>query len=908
LAELRRSAAAQRTELTGLLGRVLSQTGEHDAAVAPLTEAYQRDPSDEAVLACLLRSEAAVRGTSAALDRYERYRAEVRDRLGVGPGGDVERVYRELLHLDRPVRAGLHYDASPLVGRAGDLRELRALVSTARVVSIVGAGGLGKTRLAHALGRSAQQPVVHFVELVGVTAPEDLIGEVGWALGVRDLVRGRRALTPQQRADARGRIAQQLAAAPSLLILDNCEHLVDAVAGLVAFLVATTVDLRVVTTTRAPLAISAEHVYPLGTLDRAQSVELFRQRAVAARPDVLLPGEAVADIVTRLDGLPLAIELAAGRARMMSVEEIRRRLADRFVLLRGGDRTAPDRHRTLLAVIDWSWNLLADSERRALRWLSVFQDGLSLGAAEVVLGPEALGVVQALVDQSLLTVVETGADVRYRMLETVREFGRLRLADAGEQDEAYAARRAWALRYALAAVDEMFGLGQFSAIDALAAEENNLADVLRGALAAADAETAMPLLSALGGLWSIRGEHSRVVALKGAVAEVVAGWDPPAELAEVTRAAMVIVVQNVFIGAAEASAGPARALLERLGVDPHGEPRINGMAAVLLALDPSRLDAFGDRLSELAESPDRSVAIAALQWHSYLLENIGDTAGAIVAAEDALALMREELDGPWPAAILHAQLAGLYIQDGRSAETVAHARAAIPVLERLGARDDLLQLDTVLVLSAIWAGRLDEAAAQLALARSRQEPDGISSGLLVLAGAELTLARGDAAAGLAAYHDAAERMRAVTFPGHAATGIEPWTMVADAGELTVLAHYGADDGEGPALFRSCWAKTRRLLGLSDPTLDYPVCGMALFALGSWGLLRSALPAAQAARLLVLAERFTYNRASPLMAWDRIAPRADEKAPGRIAALRAEYGDRRGPDLVTEAQHALDKTD
>src|SRR5581483_49716 len=250
---------------------------------------------------------------------------------------------------------------------------------------------------------------------------------------------------------------------------------------LVAFLVSTTAELRVLTTTRSPLAIAAERVYLLGQLEVIDASQLFCERALAARPTVHLDDRVVASVVTRLDGLPLAIELAAAKVRAMGVEEIDRRLENRFALLRGGDRSAPDRHQTLLAVIDWSWNLLDDDERRALRRLSLFHDGFTLAAARAVLGDGAVDAVQGLVDQSLLSVRETRTGLRYRMLETVREFGRMQLVDAGEDGEARMVVRRWATDYVREHGSGLSNAAQFAAIDAVSAEEVNLADELRGA-------------------------------------------------------------------------------------------------------------------------------------------------------------------------------------------------------------------------------------------------------------------------------------------------------------------------------------------------------------------------------------------------------------------------------------------
>jgi hypothetical protein len=608
-------------------------------------------------------------------------------------------------------------------------------------------------------------------------------------------------------------------------------------------------------------------------------------------------------IVLRLDGLPLAIELAAAKVRAMAVEEIDRRLEDRFALLRGGDRSAPDRHRTLLAVIDWSWNLLDPDERKALRRLALFNDGFALEASEAMLGDDALDALQGLVNQSLLSVREIPAGLRYRMLETVREFGRMQLVAAGEDDEARAARRSWATGYARRHGARLIGRDQFAAIDAVGVEEINLADELRDAIADGDCGALVELLAGLGMLWTVRGEHARLFALAGAIAQAIGGWSPPPELEDAARAAMVITLSNTMVTVDEHS-GRIRALLTRLGPGT-GDSRIAGVVRVLLAYDADRADGFEARLVQLAQEPDPAVAGPAGQWLSHVRENAGDPAGAVAAAERALASADDEA-GPWSAAMLHTQLAQLTMHLGDRGPAVEHARAALPVMQRLGATDDAVQLRSLLVLCAIGEG--DLAGAEAELERIDRVDDGeVFGGFAVrqIGAAELALARGDRAGGLRAYRESAEAMRALRFPGVSPTGLEPWVLFGESTALTAHAHHaaGADEAPGRELFRSCRERALRYLDPADQQLDIPVAGMVLFGLGAWGLLRDALPADHAVRLLVLAERFAYNRTIPTMAWERIAPRAEERAPGRIAAMQAGYRDRRPHDLLGEA-HAF----
>ncbi|MFG2071660.1 BTAD domain-containing putative transcriptional regulator [Nonomuraea maritima] len=907
LAELRDVTARRVAEARRVAAIALSRSGAHERALPLLEAAAADEPYDEELFACLLRSEAAGRGAAAALERYGRYRAELVAQLGADPGPELARVYAELLVADRPVREGILFDGSSLLGRDDDIRAVHALLQTSRVVSIVGPGGLGKTRLAHVVGRKAAQPIAHFVELVGVSSPDGVVGEVGSALGVRDSVSGRRALTAEQRSDVRARIAQHLDQAPALLILDNCEHVIEAVADLVAYLTVTTHDLRVLVTSRAPLSIPAERVYLLGELSTAEAAELFRQRATAARADVRIDDGTVEEVVARLDGLPLAIELAAAKVRVMSVEEIARRLADRFALLRGGNRTAPDRHKTLLAVIDWSWNLLDEPERRALRWLSLFGDGFTLATAEHVLGPDALHAVDALTQQSMLSVRETTYGLRYRMLETVREFGRMRLTEAGEEEPARAAQRAWATAYALEHGGELYGPAQFAAADALRAEESNLADLLRQALGESDPVTTIQLLTGVGSLWSIRGEHPRILVHRDAITQVIIGWTPPPSLVEVTRAAAMITIMNTVIITDRSEDDPLLDLLRTLPTSEATDPRLSGLVAALLACHAGDGADVGARLAALCGSADRHVVLAATQMRAHVLENAGDVAGAVEAAERTLTMIPES-EGPWFAAIIHAELAQLARQLGDRRRADGHARTAIPVLSRIGATDDETQLRALLLTSALADGDLDSAEAELAEITRINDNEAVLGGVVLakVCAAELTLARGRTAAALAQYRLAVQRARDLRRHGAPGADSWPWTIAAESAALTVHAYHASQEevGYGEELFAT--VRGGDLLAAKSPFLDHPLCGSVIFALGVWGLLRDAMAPRDAIRLLVLAERFSYHSFTPSMAFERIEPHAERAAPGTVAAVRAEYGDRRGSDLLDEARSLVEQ--
>ena len=701
-------------------------------------------------------------------------------------------MHAELLAHDRPVREGLLHDASRLIGRDHDVAALSELIRSSRVTSIVGAGGLGKTRLAHVMGRLAEQPVVHFVELAGVTSPDGVAVEVGSVLGVRESVAERRLQRTAERHDLHTRILERLGGLPALLILDNCEHVVEAVADLVAVLVARSPQLRVLTTTRAPLGLAAERVYPLSTLTRDDAVELFRERATSARPGVLLDDVRIASLVDRLDGLPLAVELAAAKVRVMSVEEIERRLENRFALLRGGSRDAPERHQTLLAVIDWSWNLLAEEERLALRRLSAFRDGFSLAGADAVIGvDDAVVVVTALVDQSLVSVHESDT-LRFRLLETVREFGRMQLVDAGDDTYVEGRLRGWAVDYATEADRRLFSPEQVATMRELRVEEGNLTDVLRRSLADRDAPTAVPVMAVLAGFWSVEGNHLKVVNVAEPVEDVVADADVPPGLDVAMRAVLGTLVVNTMIFSG-APAPRALARLRALGPGP-APGRIHAMVRVLLAISqPSGFGQVGN-LDELCTDPDPVVAGLALPVAQPGPGERRRPRGCDVRRRAPRSRSATTPRGRGCVRSAPRSWPGWRVQVGDTEAGRAYGEAALASMELLGAVEDTMQLKAMLAVLEIEAGRLEEAERLLAeVADDEQRNQSIFGGtLMVLCGqAELALARGQVDEGLRLYRESAVSMRERTIPGvDLAIDFTPWVMFPEAAALSAHVRHG----------------------------------------------------------------------------------------------------------------------
>ncbi|HSK96932.1 MAG TPA: hypothetical protein VK891_09980, partial [Euzebyales bacterium] len=558
-------------------------------------------------------------------------------------------------------------------------------------------------------------------------------------------------------------IVDALEPGPALLVLDNCEHVVPEVAELVAAVVSMSRTSRVLTTGRAPLGLSSESVYPLPELDLPTMTELFGQRARAIRPDIDLPPTVVRDLCGRLDGLPLAVELAAARVRVMSVEEIVAHLDDRFALLRGSTRDAPARHHTLHAVIDWSWHLLEPAGQAAMRALSVFPGGFTSAAARQVLGDET--VLEQLVEQSLLRVADSGSGTRFRMLETVREFSTARLRDAGETDRVIDRFLGWAGEFG-ARWQESDLVSSFVAADAIRAEQDNLLQALRHGLDREDGATVAVTTALLGSLWITESNFTRLAALAGDTAWTLSHTRPAPALVEDTRTAAVL---GAMIGFIMPDLSPLRALvtLRRL---PQAPPDTMIRAAHIALCAPDV-----PALHELSERDEPLLAGVANHVLSYRWENTGDRDSALRAARRMLECF--EGDGPpLLRAVAHGRVGELCLQIDPGEAAFRHLRAALSIMELLG-WPATPQGRYALVLANLQRGAFDEAERGLA---AMHDEHGKTMVFEICAQAEILLGRGDVDGGLRRWRQAADGVSHADLSGLCPFEVEAVTVVTHA--------------------------------------------------------------------------------------------------------------------------------
>ncbi|QWF81814.1 ATP-binding protein [Amycolatopsis sp. CA-230715] len=440
--------------------------------ITTLRELVDHHPLRERAAALLMRALAAQGRQAEALTIFDRTKRALATELGIDPSEDLAAAHLEVLRGNKR-RTRLPEPISSLVGRTTELTKLTELLRAARLVTVTGPGGVGKTRLAIEAARSLPGRV-WFVELAPTT---DIRQAIAGTLGIRDM----------RRLDA------ALSEPDTTLVLDNCEHVIEESAAIAEHLLTTCPDLRILTTSREPLDITGERICPLATLDDDASTRLFRERSI---PGTDLDPVLLHQVCTALDGLPLAIELAAARTRTLPLDELATRLDDRFTVLAKGARTAEPRHRSLHDVVAWSWELLSDAERTVACGLSVFAGGATPRAVEAVCGDPA-----ELVDKSLVELVGG----RYRMLETIRAF----CVDHQTDPEPVRRRHAeYFLEFALGKDSDLRGHAQADALAAFRAEHANLVAALTWAVDT-DPVLALDLVAALSWYWwlgGIRGE------------------------------------------------------------------------------------------------------------------------------------------------------------------------------------------------------------------------------------------------------------------------------------------------------------------------------------------------------------------------------------------------------------------
>ncbi|MEV0144131.1 MULTISPECIES: BTAD domain-containing putative transcriptional regulator [unclassified Nonomuraea] len=495
--------------------------GEHRGAVPELRELVGRHPLRERPAALLMRALFAEGGQAAALEAFEETRRRLAQELGADPSAELAALHLEVLSADpSPSPAAPPAQLTSFVGRAAEVTEVAALLRVARLVTLIGPGGVGKTRLSVEVAGAAGDAVC-FVELAALRDGADLPRALLSALGLRENGLLGKGAGQQEPVD---RLISALSDRVLLLVLDNCEHLVEEAATLATRLLAACPRLRVLATSREPLGVIGENLWQVRPLDGDAAARLFTDRARAARRGFAADPEVVRRICAALDDLPLAIELAAARLRTLDIDDLAGRLDDRLGIAARGARTAAERHRTLRSVVAWSWDLLSEEEQRAARRFTVFAGGATAESALRVCGADG-ETLESLADKSLLEA----AGGRYRMLETIRAYGAERLEAA---DEAEPVRRAHALRFlelARTADPHLRRARQLEWLPILAAEHADLLAALRWAVEARDVETALRLLASASNYLWLSGLSASAAPYAGTLLDDVLPEGPPGD-------------------------------------------------------------------------------------------------------------------------------------------------------------------------------------------------------------------------------------------------------------------------------------------------------------------------------------------------------------------------------------------
>ncbi|RAO02902.1 Transcriptional regulatory protein EmbR [Micromonospora saelicesensis] len=750
LDELRLAAIEDRVEADLALGA-------QSALIAELRELVVAHPLRERSRGQLMRALAALGRPAEALAEFEDARHTLAEQLGVDPSAELAAVHLAVLRGEErgSAESVLPSQLTTFVGREEELKRVGDLLGDRRLVTLTGPGGAGKTRLAiEAAGRVDGE--VRFVELAGLADGSDVPQAVLSALGLRDAGLRAPAESGWQTTD---RLVEALAERRLLLVLDNCEHVLVDAARLAARLLSACPALRVLATSREPLGLAGEALCPLSGLtvpplgasvldaDEYAAVGLFAQRAADVAPDfTVTPAnvEMVLRICRSLDGLPLAIELAAARLRALSVAEVAARLDDRFRLLSTGNRAVSPRHRTLRAVVEWSWDLLDDAEREVARRLTVFAGGATLEAAERVCGlptAEFVDALTGLVDKSFVEM--TGG--RYRMLETVRAFCAERLAEAGEADQLRRAHTAFFLEFAWTASDHLRCAEQLHWLRRLDAERDNLHAALRRATAAGEASDAAGMVAALSFYWWLRGMRGEGARLAADVLELL-GTEAPPGLGE----EFALCVYNASLSGSGPlpSLGTQRSVIRSLDRPPR-QPFLLYLSGISTGPPSGGAEDVDELMGELRRlvGPDPWInALGAMGSGSALMwSDQRDRARAALAT--ALDGFRGTGDR-WGTMITLGALGELAAWQGDPETAGAHMDEAMGLVEALGSavdQADMLRTRGEIRLRAgDLAGAHDDFAGALLLAQRSGAPEFVASARLGLA--QVARVRGDLAA------------------------------------------------------------------------------------------------------------------------------------------------------------------